>query len=144
MSHDRGHNLLQLLLQYWTIDSLSLFVNSLWPLMTVSDRAHCEKWLRTITVDDKNTAKATAHFCIQTRWVCLCVCLTCDPEATLAAYGSNWAASKLTKCQWSVVPQEVINCEPRGQWERSVSIHFLPRTVSAWTFLSAIYYDLLK
>lgn len=40
------------------------------------------------------------------------VCLTCDPGAMLAAYGSNWAGRKLTKCQWSVVPQEVINCEP--------------------------------
>lgn len=74
-----------------------------------------------------------------------CVCLTCDPGATLAAYGSNWAARKLTKCQWSVVPQEVIDCGPRGQWGSSVFIYFLPQTiVSAWITLLTIYYVFLK
>lgn len=77
--------------------------------------------------------------------MCLCACLTCDPGATLAAYGSNWAARKLTKCQWSVVPQEVINCRPRGQWGSCVSIYFLPQTVlSAWIMQSTIYYVSFK
>lgn len=54
--------------------------------------------------------------CVQ-NCVCalVCVCLTCDPGATLATYGSNWAARKLTKCQWSAMPQEVIDCGPQGQ-----------------------------
>lgn len=27
----------------------------------------------------------------------LCMCLTCDPEATLAAYGSNWSCQEADK-----------------------------------------------
>lgn len=81
------------------------------------DKAHCEKcrgdllWMS----DYEDEAKALKQAFVQTACVCLRACLTCDPGATIAAYGSNWAARKLTKCQWSVVPQEVIDCGPRGQ-----------------------------
>lgn len=39
------------------------------------------------------------------------------------------AARKLTKCQWSAMPQEVIDCGPQGQRESSVSVYFLPHTI---------------
>lgn len=150
MSHDRGHNLLQLLLQYWRIDSLSLCA-SLYSgrkcLCLLSAHARNGCGLLLWMSDDKDVAKAMKRACVRTRCVCvcLCACLTCDPGATPAAYGSNWAARKLTKCQWSVVPQEVINCGPRGQWGSSVSIYFLPQTAaSAWITPSTIYYVSLK
>lgn len=63
----------------------------------------------------KDVADAMKQAYVQIKCVSLHACLTCNPEATLAAYGSNWAARKLTKCQWSVVPQEVIDGGPRGQ-----------------------------
>lgn len=79
---------------------------------------------------DKDVAKAMKRLCVRTRCVCVCVyvlCLTCDPGATLAAYGSNWAARKLTKCQWSVVPQEVINCRA-SRAVRELCLYLFPAT----------------
>lgn len=106
VSHDRGHKSTSITPPLLTNRLLeSLRVTSLWLLMTAFDKAYCE--------DKANAAKAV--LCSDKVSVCLDVCLTCDPGAMLAAYGSNWAARKLTKCQWSVVPQEVINCGPRGQ-----------------------------
>lgn len=104
VSHDRGHKSTSITPPLSTNRFLeSLRVISSWLLMTVFDKADYE--------DTANTGQAA--FCVQS--VCLDVCLTCDPGAMLVAYGSNWPARKLTKCQWSVVPQEVINCAPRGQ-----------------------------
>ncbi len=85
--------------------------------MTAFDKAHCEKLLWAMNVDVRRQRRGLFLQCLGqgvSLCVCVCVCLTCDPWAALAAYGSNWAARKLTKCQWSVVPQEVINCVPRG------------------------------
>lgn len=106
VSYDKGHKSTSITPPLSTDRLLeSLRVTSLTVLMTVFDKAYCE--------DTANAGKA--GLCSDKVSVCLDVCLTCDPGAMLAAYGSNWAARKLTKCQWSVVPQEVINCGPRGQ-----------------------------
>lgn len=110
MCHDRGHKSTSITPPLLTNRLLeSLRVTPLWLVMIVFDRAYCE--------DTANAGKVILCSDKVSLCVCLDVCLTCDPGAMLAAYGSNWAARKLTKCQWSVVPQEVINCGPSGQWE---------------------------
>lgn len=116
VSHDRGHKSTSITPPLLTNRLLeSLRVTSSWLLMTVFDKAYCE--------DTANASKAV--LCSDKVSMYLDVCLTCDPGAMLAAYGSNWPARKLTKCQWSVVPQEVINCAPPGQWE-SPCLYLLP------------------
>lgn len=55
-------------LNNWFLESL--YVTLLWPLMTAFDEVLCEKYLWTVTVDDKDVTKAVEPICVQTRRGC--------------------------------------------------------------------------